>query len=323
MRHLPASAGDPNLLVGFETSDDAGVYRLTDDLALVQTVDYFTPVVDDPFAFGQIAAANALSDIYAMGALPLTAMNIIGFPVGRLDLGVMAEILRGGAEKVKEAGAVLVGGHSLDDPEPKYGLSVTGVVKPGKFLTNSSAKPGDRLILTKPLGVGMITTAIKQEAATEEIIAEVTAIMSTLNKTAAEAMLEVGVNACTDITGFGLLGHTSEMARGSGVGMRIAAGRVPVIDGTREFAEKRIVPGGTRSNLKYLLDERYVLFADELSREERLILCDAITSGGLLISVPEERAGRLLELLHSRGVKFASEIGEVTSDHPGKIAVTP
>lgn len=323
MRHLPATVGDPNLLVGLETSDDAGVYRLTDEVALVQTVDYFTPVVDDPYAFGQIAAANALSDIYAMGGRPLTAMNIIGFPVGRLDLSVMAEILRGGAEKVQEAGAVLVGGHSLDDPEPKYGLSVTGIVHPGKVLTNSNARPGDRLILTKPIGVGIITTAIKREAATEETIAEVTALMATLNKTAAEAMQEVGVNSCTDITGFGLLGHASEMARGSGVGLRIEAGRVPVISGTREFAAAGVVPGGTRANLKFLVDEKYAIFAEELSREDRLILCDAITSGGLLISVPEERAGTLVELLHSRGVAGAREIGEVTADHPGKIVVTP
>lgn len=227
---LPPSQPDPNLLVGLETCDDAGVYKINEDMALIQTVDFFTPVVDDPYSFGQIAAANALSDIYAMGGRPLTAMNIICFPIGKLELTVLAEILKGGADKIREAGAVLLGGHSVEDNEPKYGLSVTGIISPNKVLTNAGARAGDILILTKPLGIGIITTAIKGGLSSPDEILSVTAVMAALNKEAAEVMQEIGVNGCTDVTGFGLLGHASEMARASHVRMTLDSKKVPVLE---------------------------------------------------------------------------------------------
>ena len=218
---LPPAASDPNLLVGLDTSDDAGVYRLNDELALVQTLDFFTPIVDDPYSFGQVAAANALSDIYAMGGKPLTALNIVAFPIATLDKQILADIMRGAGDKLKEAGATLVGGHSIDDKEPKFGLAVTGLVHPQKVRTNAGAKPGDKLILTKPIGVGILTTSLKNNLLSDEEITRVTNVMATLNKTAAETMESYNVHACTDVTGFGLLGHASEMAKGSGNGLRI------------------------------------------------------------------------------------------------------
>lgn len=302
-----------------DTADDAGVYKISDDTALIQTVDFFTPVVDDPYSYGQIAAANSLSDVYAMGGRPVTAMNIICFPTGKLELSVLAEILKGGADKIREAGAVLVGGHSVEDNEPKYGLSVTGIVHPDKVLANSGAKPGDALILTKPLGIGIITTAIKGGLSSPDEIALVTGVMSALNKDAAEAMQEVGVNGCTDITGFGLLGHASEMARASGVSMNIVAGQVPLLQAARDYVKIGIVPAGTRNNLKYI--NKFVDFADEVPEADRLILSDAITSGGLLISVPGTKAELLLQNLHSRGVKDAAIIGDVGSKADGRIMV--
>lgn len=306
-------------MVGLDNSDDAGVYRIQEDLALVQTVDFFTPVVDDPFIFGQVAAANALSDIYAMGAVPVTAMNIVGFPVGKLDMSVLAEILKGGYTKLQEAGAVLVGGHSVQDNEPKYGISLTGTVDPRKVLTNSGAKPGDSLVLTKPLGIGIITTAIKRGIVPQSVIDRAVQIMVTLNKGAAEAAVETGVNACTDITGFGLLGHASEMAKGSGVGMSIKAANVPVIPETWEYVRQRIVPGGTMSNYRFL--EECVCFQDEVSEESRLVLCDAITSGGLLIAVEREKETKLVSALRTLGTLEAAVIGRVTAENPGKIIV--
>lgn len=320
MRMLPPGIEDANLLVGLETSDDAGVYRLTDDIALIQTVDFFTPVVDDPYAFGQIAAANALSDVYAMGGKPLTAMNLIAFPTDRLGLDVLAEILKGGADKVREAGAIIVGGHSIKDAEPKYGLALTGTVHPDRVLTNAGAKPGDKLVLTKPLGVGIITTAIKGGVATPEAIVEVTGVMAALNKDAAEAMQEVGVNACTDITGFGLLGHASEMARGSGVGMEIYADRIPLLAPAWEYVRMGIVPGGTRGNLRYI--KPFVDFTPEITEEEQLLLADAITSGGLLISVPAEKADRLVAALKERQTPAAAVVGSVTAGPAGRIQVS-
>ncbi len=319
LRLLPPSGPDPNLLVGLDACDDAGVYKINDNIALIQTVDFFPPVVDDPYSYGQIAAANSLSDIYAMGGRPLTAMNIICFPTERLELEVLAEILKGGADKIREAGAVLVGGHSVEDNEPKYGLSVTGIIHPDKVLANAGAKPGDLLVLTKPLGIGIITTAIKGGLASPQEIAEAVSVMAALNKDAAEAMQEVGVSGCTDITGFGLLGHASEMARASNVTMTIFLTRVPVLRPARGYVNMGIVPAGTRTNLKYV--QQFVDFAPGLTESDQLILADAITSGGLLISVPEDRVDRLLENLHARGVKDAAVIGEVGRIGSGRIAV--
>jgi len=307
------------LIVGLDTSDDAGVYRIGNDTALIQTVDFFTPVVDDPYSYGQIAAANSLSDVYAMGGKPLTAMNIICFPTDKLDLSVLAEILKGGADKIREAGAVLVGGHSVEDNEPKYGLSVTGIVHPDRVLANSGAKPGDSLILTKPLGIGIITTAIKGGISSPEEIDLVTKVMAALNNEAAEAMLETDVNGCTDISGFGLLGHASEMARASGIGITLRADRVPVLQAAEGYAKMGIVPAGTRKNLKYI--SQFVDFSDDVNETERLILADAITSGGLLISVPGGKAEKLLQSLHARGVTDAAVIGEVGLPADGRITV--
>ncbi|MBN6186042.1 selenide, water dikinase SelD [Aneurinibacillus sp. BA2021] len=318
LQRLPVTEPHPNLLVGLDTSDDAGVFKLTDDLALVQTLDFFTPIVDDPYSFGQVAAANAISDIYAMGGKPLTVMNIVAFPIHKLDKSVLADILRGAADKVKEAGATLVGGHSIDDNEPKFGLAVTGLVHPDHVKTNAGAVAGDRLILTKPIGVGILTTAIKKDQLTEQEVARVTQVMSTLNKTAAETMADYAVHACTDVTGFGLLGHALEMAKGSGVGIAIDRSQVPVLPRVRELAEAGFVPGGTKNNFKHV--EASVSFADHLDMIEQYILCDAVTSGGLLMSVEEKDAEALLEALHQAGVE-AKQIGYVTEEHQGCIKV--
>jgi len=318
IRMLPPATPNPDLLVGLETSDDAGVYRLNDELALVQTVDFFTPIVDDPYSFGQIAAANAISDIYAMGGKPLTVLNIVAFPISTLDKQILADILRGAADKVQEAGATLVGGHSIDDKEPKFGMAVTGLIHPDKVKTNAGAKPGDKLILTKPIGVGILTTSIKKDQLTEEEVKRVTKVMATLNKTAAEVMSGYDVHGCTDVTGFGLMGHASEMARGSGVGLRIVKDRVPVLPRVRELAEQGFVPGGTKNNFKHV--ESIVTFPESMDQIDRWILCDAVTSGGLLISVNTEEADRMLAELVEKGVE-ASIIGEVVAEHPGQIVV--
>lgn len=318
LQNLPPVEPDPNLLVGLDTSDDAGVYRLNDELAIVQTVDFFTPIVDDPYSFGQIAAANALSDIYAMGGKPLTVLNIVAFPIRTLDKQVLADILRGASDKVKEAGATLVGGHSIDDNEPKFGLAVTGLVHPQKVRTNAGAKPGDKLILTKPIGVGILTTSIKKDQLNEEEVERVTRVMSTLNKAAAETMESYDVHACTDVTGFGLLGHASEMSKGSSVGIRIMNEQVPLLPRVRELAEEGFVPGGTKNNFAYLQDS--VIYPESMDQIDQWILCDAVTSGGLLISVTPHQAQALLDELIQAGVE-ASLIGEVTSDHVGTIVV--
>lgn len=302
-----------------DTADDAGVYQLTEDIALIQTVDFFTPIVDDPYTFGQIAAANALSDIYAMGGKPLTVMNIVGFPPDKLSLSVLGDILRGGADKVREAGAVVVGGHSVQDPEPKYGLSVTGIIHPKKVRANSTAKDGDRLVLTKPLGIGIITTAIKAGVASQEAIDQAVLAMTTLNKDAAEVMQEIGVNACTDITGFGLLGHALEMAKGSGVGLRLFADCIPVIEEAWEYADLGAIPAGTRANLEHVSGQ--VVFHPKITTGQRLMFADAITSGGLLISVPAEKTEVLVEALNKRKVLAAAVIGEVLEKPAGKIFV--
>jgi selenide,water dikinase len=305
--------------VGFDHLDDAGVYRLTEDIALVQTTDFFTPIVDDPFSFGQIAAANSLSDVYAMGGRPLTAMNMVAFPIEKMNGSILREILRGGYSKIHEAGAILVGGHSIDDPEIKYGLSVTGIVHPDRILTNARARPGDRLILTKPLGTGIIGTALKGEMASQEAVKTITESMTTLNNVAYEVMVEVGVNACTDITGFGLLGHAMEMAIASDVGIAIKSQSVPLFPEAEEYAKMGLVPGGTARNREFCSCR--VEISGDISNEKMDILYDAQTSGGLFISVEGEKAQRLLEQLHAKGVKLAAIIGEVIEEPKGRIVL--
>ena len=309
----------PNLLVGFDHLDDAGVYRLTEDIALVQTTDFFTPIVDDPFSFGQIAAANALSDVYAMGGRPLTAMNMVAFPIEKMNGSILREILRGGYSKIHEAGAIIVGGHSIDDTEIKYGLSVTGIVHPDKILTNARARPGDRLVLTKPLGTGIIGTALKGEMASQEAVKKITESMTTLNHVACEVMVEVGVNACTDITGFGFLGHAMEMAIASDVGIAIKSQSVPIFPEAEEYATMGLVPGGTARNREFCSCR--VEISGDISNEKMDILYDAQTSGGLLISVKGEKAQRLLEQLHAKGVQPAAIIGEVIEEPKGRIVL--
>lgn len=306
--------------MGIDTYDDAGVYKLNEEQAIVQTVDFFTPVVDDPYAFGMIAAANALSDIYAMGAKPLTVMNLVSFPVGKLDMSILAQILQGGNEKIREAGAILVGGHSIDDQEPKYGLSVTGVVHPQSLLSNSGAKEGDFLVLTKPLGIGIITTGIKRGIVAPDDEQEVIRVMAELNKAASEAAIEAKVNALTDITGFGLLGHLHEMMKGSGMQAQLHAQSVPILEATWECLEKKAIPGGSLSNQRYLADK--VEFAPEFPEAWKIVLSDAQTSGGLLIAVPEERLQLLLGNLRTREVLASAVIGRVESGEAGKIKVS-
>ncbi|MCM3338196.1 MULTISPECIES: selenide, water dikinase SelD [unclassified Paenibacillus] len=319
LRQLPATEKHPDLIVGLDTSDDAGVFRLNDELAIVQTVDFFTPIVDEPYAFGQVAAANALSDIYAMGGKPLTALNIVAFPISKLDKSILAEILRGAGDKVKEAGATLVGGHSIDDAEPKFGMAVTGIIHPDKVLTNAGARPGDKLVLTKPIGVGIMTTSLKRELLQPDEIELVTKTMTMLNKTAAEVMADYEVHACTDVTGFGLLGHGSELAQGSQTGLHIYAESVPVLPRVRELAEQGAVPGGTKNNFNHVKDN--IRFDGRLDEISQLILCDAVTSGGLLLSVAEADAEALLQAMNDKGIAAAC-IGEVVAEHPGEITVT-
>ena len=318
LARLPATA-DPAVLVGAETSDDAAVYRLGEETAIVQTVDFFTPIVDDPYWFGAISAANSLSDIYAMGGRPLFALSIVGFPSNRLPLAVLERILRGAQDKAAEAGIPIIGGHTVEDTEPKFGLAVTGVVHPERVLRNCTARPGDALVLTKPLGTGLIATALKRGLAEEAIVRQASELMGSLNRAAAEAMLEVGANACTDVTGFGLLGHLREMASGSGVDVSLRAGAIPVLPGAAELAAAEVVPGGTLNNLAYV--QPHVTFAPGVSRATQLVLADAQTSGGLLISLPAERAGALLAALRARGVAGAAIIGEITGAGTGRIDV--
>jgi selenide,water dikinase len=319
LRHLPAPT-DPNLLVGISTADDAGVYRLSDDLALVQTADFFTPIVDDPFAFGAIAVANALSDVYAMGGRPITALNLLAYPVSRLEPEIVAEILRGGADKFREAGVTVVGGHTIDDAEPKYGAAVTGLIHPDRIVTNAAARPGDALVLTKPIGTGIISTALKAGQAPDEVVAVATDSMARLNAAGGAAMVEIGVDAATDITGFGLLGHLGEMVTACGHGAEILAGGVPLLPGALELLGQGFLPGGSRRNLQSL-DGR-VRFAEGLPEHVALLLADAQTSGGLLIAVPEERLDALRDALVRRAVP-AAVVGRITADHPGLMLVLP
>jgi selenide,water dikinase len=309
----------PNLLVGTETADDAGVFQLSEDLALVQTVDFITPIVDDPFVFGQIAAANSLSDVYAMGGKPLTAMNVIGFPRLSLDLSILTEILRGGLEKIHEAGAVLVGGHTAEDAELKYGLSVTGTVHPQKILTNKAARGGDVLVLTKPIGTGIISTAHKAEMVKSEFLQEAVDSMARLNRKAAEAMALCRVHACTDITGFGLIGHASEMARGAGLSFRLFHSRIPVMAGTKEYAAMGMVPNGAYCNQTHFGPE--VRFSEGVPELERIILYDPQTSGGLLVALPREEGEQFLRLCREKGIPEAVLIGEVVPREENLITV--
>jgi selenide,water dikinase len=304
---LPKSL-DPNVLVGFQTNDDAGVYKLRDDLAVVQTVDFFTPIVDDPYDFGRIAAANALSDVYAMGGTPITALNIAAFPMEKLGPEILARILAGGAEIARQAGVAIVGGHTVEDDEPKYGMAVTGVIHPDRIVTNAGAQPGDVLILTKPLGTGILASALKKSAIGEPEMAASVASMATLNAAASRAMLAAGAHAATDVTGYGLLGHAGEMMRASGVRLRIDARAVPIHALVRDMLAVGIAPAGTRNNLKE--HEQFTEFASGISPETRLILSDAQTSGGLLISVAAESAPVLCAALREAGVLDA-EIGAV------------
>lgn len=319
MRLLPKQEPVPELLVGLDTSDDAGVYRLTDSIALIQTVDYFTPIVDDPYMFGQITAANALSDVYAMGGEPKTVLNIVGYPIKKLGAEMLSEILRGAADKVKEAGAITVGGHSIDDQEPKFGLSVTGIVHPDKVWKNVGAKPGDVLVLTKPIGVGILTTGIKRSAVTPEQEQLVTETMAMLNKTAAVELMNYQPHSVTDVTGFGLLGHGSEMARGSHVSFEISLSRVPVLEGALELARDGVIPGGSKSNHKWLSED---VVYEGILPEEQLVLCDAITSGGLLVSISEDEAAVYVDRLKANGLFDAAIIGRVTEKHEKLIYVT-
>jgi len=307
------------VIVGLERADDAGVYKVTDEIAIIQTVDFFTPIVDDPYWFGQIAAANALSDVYAMGGVPKTAMNLVGFPAKTMELSVLRRIIEGGLDKMREAGVVLVGGHTVEDPELKYGLSVTGFIHPDRVLTKKNLKAGDRLILTKPLGTGIISTAIKGGLASKAVIDQVTESMATLNKNAAEVMEDYPVHACTDITGFGFLGHLSEMVVGSGCGVRIAAASVPVFPETVEYGAMGLVPAGAYRNRDFRLF--MVEFGPSVERVLQDVLFDPQTSGGLLICVAPEKAEDLLNALKEKGVQDAAMFGEVIADPKERILV--
>jgi len=315
---LPAPS-DPNLLVGFETCDDAGVYRVSDELAIVQSVDFFTPIVDDPYDFGRIAAANALSDIYAMGARPITALSLVAFSLERLGGEVLREVLRGGADVAAEAGAAIVGGHSIDDSEPKYGLSVTGVAHPDAVVRNSTARPGDVLFLTKPVGGGLVTTAAKRGRASSELVERCTGVMTMLNRAAAAAALEVGPSAMTDVTGFGLLGHLRELAAASEVAAQVDSATVPAIEGAPGLVgDGDAVSGGTRRNREFI--EPFTSFADSVTEERRVLLCDAMTSGGLLIAVDPGRAEDMAEAL-AAAAPATARIGALVDGEPGAIEV--
>jgi selenide,water dikinase len=298
------------LLVGSETADDAGVYRVSDELAIVQTVDFFTPIVDDPYDFGRIAAANAISDVYAMGGTPLTAMNIVAFPLERLGPLVLRAVLEGGLATAREAGCTVVGGHSIDDAEPKYGMAVTGTVDPARMLSNSGAKAGDALVLSKPLGVGVLTTAHKRGLLSEAQAAAAVAVMSALNASAAQAALAAQAHAATDVTGFGLLGHLHSMALQSGVAAEIDASAIPVLESVEALLDRgEGISGGTRRNLAYA--ESFTTFAAEVSSSRRWIACDATTSGGLLVSLPPVAASEVP----------GTVVGRVLEGDPGSLLV--
>jgi selenide,water dikinase len=308
---------DPNVLVGHATSDDAGVYRISADLALVQTVDFFTPVVDDPYDFGRIAAANALSDVYAMGGTPITALNIAAFPVETLGTEILAEILAGGAAVATQANVVILGGHTVKDDEPKYGLAITGTISPNRVVTNGGARSGDLLLLSKPVGTGILTTARKRDVISDDALAPAIEQMARLNDRAARAMLAHGAHAATDVTGYGLVGHGGEMARASRVALAFDARRVPLFDGVLELIAQDAIPGGTRDNLAE--HARFTEYADGVPESYRVALSDAQTSGGLLVAIPREGAQRMLDELADLGT--AAIVGEVLDGPPGTIFV--
>ncbi len=317
LKHLPAES-NPNLLVGFETSDDAGVYRINERQALVQTVDFFPPIVDDPYQFGRIAAANALSDIYAMGGRPLTALNIVAFPSATMAPEILARILQGGAEKVREAGAVIVGGHSIKDKEIKYGMAVTGIIDCDKIIRNVGAQIGDHLYLTKPLGTGIIATALKHNAAGPDDVAAAIAMMAALNNIAAELMVRLGAHAATDVTGYGLLGHAYEMASGSGVSLKIDFNSLPLLSGALKYATEGHPTGGAGANREYISDK--VDLSEQLMAAEIEILYDAQTSGGLLIAFSPQAGAQFVEQARQRGLQVW-HIGAVVKQDKSTIIV--
>ena len=310
---------DENVLVGLDRADDAGVYKISDELALIQTVDFFTPIVDDPYWFGQIAAANALSDVYAMGGTPKTAMNLVAFPVKEMALSVLRQIIQGGLDKLAEAGVVLIGGHSIEDKELKYGLSVTGIVHPARVLTKKNLRPGDRLVLTKPLGTGIINTAIKAGMASAELTDKATHLMASLNRTAAGIMSSFDVSACTDVTGFGLLGHLAEMVCGSGMSVRVFSMQVPLIPEALEFAAMGLIPAGAYKNREFR--ESMIEFAETVALSRQDVLVDPQTSGGLLISVDGHQADELVAALKDAGIHDVAQIGEIRNGPEEKIWV--
>jgi cysteine desulfurase len=310
---------DKRILVGTETADDAAVFLISENQALVQTVDFFTPIVDDPYQFGAISAANSLSDIYAMGAQPLFALSIVAFPSNRLPITVLRDILRGAYDKTAEAGIAIVGGHTIDDPEPKFGLAVTGSIHPDKILTNASAKPGDVLVLTKSIGTGIISTALKQGSIDQKGAAEALQSMAELNRASAEAMISVSANACTDVTGFGLLGHLLGMMKASGTSAVIHADAVPLLKNANDLAVSGVIPGGTKNNLDFTLP--HVKYAKSVSNVMRFLLNDAQTSGGLLISLPQKDADEFVQLMKLNH-HAAVIIGEVKEKQDKFISVT-
>lgn len=308
LRRLPA-VDDPRALVGHSTRDDAAVYALDDESAVVETIDFFTPVVDDPYWFGRIAAANAFSDIWAMGARPLFALNVVAWPVKTLSMEILGEVLRGGADAARLAGAPILGGHSIDDPEPKYGMAVTGLVHPERVLRNVGARPGDRLLLTKPLGSGIVATAVKRGIAPAALVDRAVEVMAALNRAAGEALAASGaVHALTDVTGFGLLGHAWEMAEGSGVALRLRAASVPLLPEVLDLAARDVLPGGSKANLAWVRPN--LRFDDRLDPALLHVLADAQTNGGLLAAVDPDRAAAVLTALREVGVE-AAEVGEV------------
>jgi selenide, water dikinase len=319
LRDLPLIS-DPNLITGIEHAEDAGVYKISPELALVQTVDFFTPTVDDPYTFGQIAATNALNDVYAMGGKPLTAMNIVCFPVKEMDIGILRDVLRGGLDKMREAGVLLVGGHSVEDSEIKYGLSVTGVIHPDKVLFNRGAVAGDSLVLTKPLGTGIASTAVKGGEIDPQLLRQSINSMTRLNKKAAELVVENGsIHACTDITGFGFLGHACEMVEGSPVGLRINSAVVPLFCGLKELVEEGLVPGGLYRNKEFRIAQ--IEAADTCPSWLLDVFFDPQTAGGLFFSLPASQAASLVEKMHDAGIGDVAIVGEVVADHPGRIFV--
>ena len=319
LRQLPPIV-HPAVIVGTDTSDDAGVFRLGPDLAIVNTVDFFTPIVDDPYVFGQIAAANALSDVYAMGGDPITALNIVGFPMGQMDIEILGDILRGGLERATEAGAVVIGGHTIIDPELKYGMAVTGVIHPGRVLRNVGVRVGDALVLTKPLGTGIVTTALKQRKASRESVREAVRSMVTLNKDASRIVRRFSVHACCDVTGFGLLGHATEMAMGSGVSLVLDSATLPLLPGAARLAGRGFLTGGCKRNRAYLADKVVVDSAVRAEIEE--IAFDPQTSGGLLVALEPRAAARLVRRLQAAGIAAATMIGRATAHRDAWVHLT-